>query len=115
VRTVHDHTSAAAFCTSHGAVVPPRAAAHLAERAGLAAWALASPPQPTSSADSPETRRLLHLLLTIYTADTTYASSSTPKENSLKNIAPPLTCSVMMFIRSAFHEVLTPISLLMMT
>jgi len=75
VRTVHDHTSAAAFCTSHGAVVPPRAAAHLAERAGLAAWAPAPPPTSTPSTDpptdSPETKRLLHLLLTIYTADTT--------------------------------------------
>ena len=78
VRTVHDHTSAAAFCTSNGAVIPPRAAAQIAERAGLAAWA---PPSPTTiAADAPtttdntETKRLLHLLLTIYTVDTTYAS-----------------------------------------
>ncbi|KAH9962835.1 hypothetical protein BC827DRAFT_1129633 [Russula dissimulans] len=84
VRTVHDHTSAAAFCTSHGSVVPPRAAANLAERAGLAAWALAPPPPPPPSTtadaqatDSAETKRLLHLLLTIYTADTTYDLSPT--------------------------------------
>ena len=79
VRTVHDHTSAAVFCTSSGAVVPPHVAAHIAERAGLGAWASTPPPPPqptptpTPSAspptDSPETRRLLHLLLTIYTAD----------------------------------------------
>ena len=71
VRTVHDHTSAAAFCTSIGAVIPPRAAAQIAERAGLAAWA---PPSPTAEAptatDKAETKRLLHLLLTIYTVDT---------------------------------------------
>ena len=76
VRTVHDYTSAAAFCTSNGAVVPPRAAAHLAERAGLAAL-VPPPPPPTSDVptDSTETKRLLHLLLTIYTSDTTYVSS----------------------------------------
>lgn len=70
---MNDHTSAAAFCTSNGAVIPPRAAAQIAERTGLAAWA----PPPTADAlttDSSETRRLLHLLLTIYTVDTTYAS-----------------------------------------
>ncbi|KAI0000159.1 hypothetical protein BJV74DRAFT_876958 [Russula compacta] len=76
VRTVHDYTSAAAFCTSNGAVVPPLAAAHLAERAGLAAL-VPPPPPPTSDVptDSTETKRLLHLLLTIYTSDATYVSS----------------------------------------
>ncbi|KAI0288353.1 hypothetical protein BC826DRAFT_1038656 [Russula brevipes] len=73
VRTVHDHTSAAAFCTSPGAVLPPRAAAHLAERAGLAAWAPAPPPPPApdgpTATEHAETKRLLHLLLTVYTAD----------------------------------------------
>ncbi|KAH9057206.1 hypothetical protein EDB87DRAFT_1578953 [Lactarius vividus] len=72
--TVHDHASAAAFCTSHGAVVPPRAAAQLAERAGLAAWAgppalvPTASPTPDSPADSAQTQRLLRLLLTIYTS-----------------------------------------------
>ncbi|KAI0252527.1 hypothetical protein BJV78DRAFT_1360837 [Lactifluus subvellereus] len=71
VRTVRDHASAAAFCTSQGAVVPPRAAAQLAERAGLAAWALTSPTAADAPTDGAETKRLLHLLLGIYTADTT--------------------------------------------
>ena len=60
-------------------MIPPRAAAQIAERAGLAAWA-PPPPTVTATSDTPlttdntETRRLLHLLLTIYTVDTTYAS-----------------------------------------
>ena len=56
-------------------MIPPRAAAHIAERTGLA-WA-PPPPPPTADAlttDNSETRRLLHLLLTIYTVDTTYVS-----------------------------------------
>ena len=43
--------------------MPPRAAAQLAERAGLSVCAPASDPP----ADSTETQRLLRLLLTIYT------------------------------------------------
>jgi len=84
VRTVHDHTSAAAFCTSNGAVIPPRAAAQIAERAGLAAWAPPSPTATTADAptttDNTETKRLLHLLLTIYTVDTT--APATPSDVS---------------------------------
>ncbi|KAH9003556.1 hypothetical protein EDB86DRAFT_3062932 [Lactarius hatsudake] len=88
--TVHDHASAAAFCTSHGAVVPPRAVAHLAERAGLAAWAgppaLAptASPTPDSPAESAQTQRLLRLLLTIYTSD----SPATAPDSSLAAAAP---------------------------
>lgn len=72
---MHDHASAAAFCTSNGVVVPPRAAAQLAERAELAAWAPApalaptASPTPDSPAESAQTQRLLRLLLTIYTSD----------------------------------------------
>ncbi|KAI9509282.1 hypothetical protein F5148DRAFT_1148443 [Russula earlei] len=81
-RTVHDHTSAAAFCTSRGAVIPPRAAAHLAELAGLAAWAPAPP--AAAAADAPventeETKRLLHILLAIYTADATPSATHPDK------------------------------------
>ncbi|KAH9962285.1 hypothetical protein BGW80DRAFT_1180850 [Lactifluus volemus] len=78
VRTVHDHASAAAFCTSHGAVVPPRAATQLAERAGLTAWALAPPSTTEVPTDSAETKRLLYLLLTIYTSDATTSVSQSP-------------------------------------
>ncbi|KAH9074328.1 hypothetical protein EDB83DRAFT_2312651 [Lactarius deliciosus] len=88
--TVHDHASAAAFCTSHGAVVPPRAVAQLAERAGLAAWA--GPPAlvptasstPDSPAESAQTQRLLRLLLTIYTS----GSPATAPDSSLAAAAP---------------------------
>ena len=93
--TVHDHTSAAAFCTSHGAVVPPRATAQLAERAGLAAWALASaasqstPDAPTESA---ETQRLLNLLLTIYTSNNNpYVTSPSPSNAFLSCMTPHRT------------------------
>lgn len=59
--------------------MPPRAAAHLAERAGLAAWAPAPPPSSADPpADSTETKRLLHLLLTIYTAGTAYVVTPHP-------------------------------------
>ncbi|KAI9438733.1 hypothetical protein H4582DRAFT_2057353 [Lactarius indigo] len=82
--TVHDHASAAAFCTSHGAVVPPRTAAQLAERAGLAAWAgppalapIASP-TPDSPAESAQTQRLLRLLLTIYTSGSPSTAPDSP-------------------------------------
>lgn len=47
--------------------MPPRAAAQLAERAGLSVCASASTPASDPPADSTETQRLLRLLLTIYT------------------------------------------------
>jgi hypothetical protein len=63
-------------------VIPPRAAAQIAERAGLAAWAPPSPtaktPDAPTATDNGETKRLLHLLLTIYTVDTRYASRISP-------------------------------------
>ncbi|KAH9018541.1 hypothetical protein EDB85DRAFT_2154432 [Lactarius pseudohatsudake] len=88
--TVHDHASAAAFCTSHGAVVPPRAVAQLAERAGLAAWAgpptlvPTASPTPDSPAESAQTKRLLRLLLTIYTS----GSPATAADSSPAAAAP---------------------------
>ena len=47
--------------------MPPRAAAQLAERAGLSVCASASTPASDPPADTTETQRLLRLLLTIYT------------------------------------------------
>lgn len=93
--TVHDHASAAAFCTSHGAVVPPRAAAQLAERAELAAWALAPAPalpaSPTpDGAPTESTETLLRLLLTIYTSGspTTPAAPDSPAPDTTASTTP---------------------------
>ena len=47
--------------------MPPRAAAQLAERAGLSVCTTASTPASDPPADTTETQRLLRLLLTIYT------------------------------------------------
>ncbi|KAI0312172.1 hypothetical protein OF83DRAFT_1287071 [Amylostereum chailletii] len=68
-RTVRDHTSAEAYCTTCGCVLPPRTGATLAEQYGLGLWALtpktqATPPTPTK--DEEETRRLLRMLLEVY-------------------------------------------------
>lgn len=47
--------------------MPPRAAAQLADRAGLSICTTASAPASDPPADTTETQRLLRLLLTIYT------------------------------------------------
>jgi hypothetical protein len=63
-RTVH-HTTVV-VCTSNGAVIPPRATAQIAERAGYATWA--PPSSTTAAADTPtatdntETKRLTYFI-----------------------------------------------------
>ena len=99
VRTVHDHTS-------NGSVIPPRAAAQITERAGLAAWPQPSPtattPDAPTAADNIETKRLLHLLLTIYTVYTT---------KSFNDFLAPIQSSNPLHIRVAAALVITSGSL----
>ena len=68
--------------------MPPRAAAQLAERAGLAAWAPTAPVAPDDPAESAETQRLLRLLLTIYTS--AYVTSSKTQKTLIIFMTPTL-------------------------
>ncbi|KAF8269508.1 hypothetical protein EI94DRAFT_955570 [Lactarius quietus] len=84
--TIHDHSSATSFCTSQGSVIPPHAASQLASRAGLGAWA--PTPTPTPTHDTPETQRLLRLLLTIYTSTAPDSAAEIAAANLLASYAP---------------------------
>jgi hypothetical protein len=66
--SLHDTVSAEAYCTSSRHVLAPHAAAALAERHGLAAWAGAPPAADSPRADNAEARDLLQMLLEVYIA-----------------------------------------------
>ncbi|KZV92694.1 hypothetical protein EXIGLDRAFT_718145 [Exidia glandulosa HHB12029] len=94
--TLRDASSAEAYCSLNGIVIPPRLASAVAERAGLQAWAaLVNGPKPASrratlrapsekerrdeAAEDDQKRKLLQILMEVYMNDGTTATEQTAR------------------------------------